>query len=197
MGKEIMLDSILMHEANARATLRERKAHVRQVVVSKKEELEALGLPELQQECSSLGITGRLTKQARIEMADGFEFESDNEGFKLWPQVGDIIDTINIMAYDAGTPDGGSLRFNFSTILSNFRVQGGVDERKINMGFEAGEQAAGGIWEGEEADELATRDIVRRNSGGAMIWAVNPQLGSASASFQTLPTSGKGLGTNL
>merc|ERR1711865_1123803 len=29
-------------------------------------------------------------------MADGFEFESDNEGFKLWPQVGDIIDTINI-----------------------------------------------------------------------------------------------------
>merc|ERR1711865_1297098 len=127
---------------------------------------------------------------------DGFEFESDNEGFKLWPQVGDIIDTINIMAYDAGTPDGGSLRFNFSTILSNFRVQGGVDERKINMGFEAGEQAAGGIWEGEEADEEATRDIVRRNSGGAMIWAVNPNsVQHPQASI--LPTSGKGLGTNI
>jgi hypothetical protein len=101
-------------------------------------------------------------------------FESDNEGMHIWPQSGDKIDTINVMAYDAGTPDGGSLRFNFSTILSNFRVQGGVNERKVNMGFEAGEQAAGGIWEGEEADEEATRDILRRNSGGAMVWAINP-----------------------
>jgi hypothetical protein len=101
-------------------------------------------------------------------------FESDDEGMKLWPSVGDKVDTINVMAYDAGTPDGKSLRFNFSTILSNFRVQGNVSERKINMGFEAGEQAAGGIWEGEEADEEATRDILRRNSGGAMIWAINP-----------------------
>jgi hypothetical protein len=101
-------------------------------------------------------------------------FESDDEGKKIWPQVGDKVDTINVMAYDAGTPDGKSLRFNFSTILSNFREQGNVSERKVNMGFEAGEQAAGGIWEGEEADEEATRDIVRRNSGGAMIWAINP-----------------------
>jgi hypothetical protein len=101
-------------------------------------------------------------------------FESDDEGKKIWPEVGDKVDTINVMAYDAGTPDGKSLRFNFSTILSNFRVQGNVSERKVNMGFEAGEQAAGGIWEGEEADEEATRDILRRNSGGAMIWAINP-----------------------
>jgi len=101
-------------------------------------------------------------------------FESDNEGKHIWPQSGDKVDTINVMAYDAGTPDGKSLRFNFSTILSNFRVQGDVSERKINMGFEAGEQAAGGIWEGEEADEEATRDILHRNSGGAMIWAINP-----------------------
>ena len=40
-------------------------------------------------------------------------FATDDEGRKLWPQVGDIIDTVNIMAYDAGTPDGGSLSFNF------------------------------------------------------------------------------------
>lgn len=101
-------------------------------------------------------------------------FESDNEGKKIWPSIGDKVDSIQVMAYDAGTPDGGSLRFNFSTILSNFRVQGNVSERKINMGFEAGEQAAGGIWEGEEADEAAARDILQRNSGGAMIWAINP-----------------------
>lgn len=31
-------------------------------------------------------------------------FATDDEGRKLWPQVGDIIDTVNIMAYDAGTP---------------------------------------------------------------------------------------------
>lgn len=66
--KELMLDLILKHEAKARAALRERKAQVRQVLVSKKEELEALGLPELKQECSSRGITGQLSKPVRIEM---------------------------------------------------------------------------------------------------------------------------------
>jgi hypothetical protein len=101
-------------------------------------------------------------------------FESDDEGKKIWPSIGHLVDSIQVMAYDAGTPDGGSLRFNFSTILSNFRVQGNVSERKINMGFEPGEQAAGGIWEGEESDEEATRDILQRNSGGAMVWAINP-----------------------
>merc|ERR1711865_869575 len=63
--------------------------------------------------------SGRMTKN----------FESDNEGKKIWPSIGDKVDTINVMAYDAGTPDGKSLRFNFSTILSNFRVQGNVDEQ--------------------------------------------------------------------
>ena len=29
-------------------------------------------------------------------------FDSDNEGFQMWPQLGKIIDTVNIMAYDAG-----------------------------------------------------------------------------------------------
>jgi hypothetical protein len=120
-------------------------------------------------------------------------FESDDEGKKIWPSVGDKIDTVNIMAYDAGTPDGKALRFNFSTILSNFRVQGNVSERKINMGFEAGEQAAGGIWEGEEADEAATRDIVHRNSGGAMIWAVNPNPAQHPHAAELCPILAKNL----
>jgi len=120
-------------------------------------------------------------------------FESDNEGKHIWPQSGDKIDTINVMAYDAGTPDGGSLRFNFSTILSNFRVQGNVNERKVNMGFEAGEQAAGGIWEGQEADEEATRDIVRRNSGGAMIWAINPDAKQHPQASELCPKLAKAL----
>jgi len=66
--KEVMLEEILKHEAQKRADVRERKATVREVLTAKKEELEALALPELNQECASLGITGRLTKQARIEM---------------------------------------------------------------------------------------------------------------------------------
>merc|ERR1711933_609610 len=29
-------------------------------------------------------------------------YETDNEGQRLWPQAGKDIDTVNIMAYDAG-----------------------------------------------------------------------------------------------
>jgi hypothetical protein len=111
----------------------------------------------------------------------------------IWPQSGDKVDTINVMAYDAGTPDGKSLRFNFSTILSNFRVQGNVNERKVNMGFEPGEQAAGGIWEGEEADEEATRDILKRNSGGAMVWAINPDAKQHPQASSLCPILAKAL----
>merc|ERR1719331_3621856 len=106
-------------------------------------------------------------------------FESDNEGKHIWPQSGDKIDTINVMAYDAGTPDGKSLRFNFSTILSNFRVQGNVNERKVNMGFEPGEEAA--------------RDILKRNSGGAMVWAINPDAKQHPQASQLCPVLAKAL----
>merc|ERR1712032_1526656 len=42
-------------------------------------------------------------------------YETDNEGKKLWPEAGKNIDTVNIMAYDAG-----GIKFNFETILKNF-----------------------------------------------------------------------------
>jgi len=120
-------------------------------------------------------------------------FDSDNEGKKIWPTIGHLVDSIQVMAYDAGTPDGKSLRFNFSTILSNFRVQGNVSERKVNMGFEPGEQAAGGIWEGEEADEAATQDILNRNSGGAMVWAINPNAKQHPEASRLAPILASGL----
>merc|ERR1740130_1816126 len=41
---------------------------------------------------------------------------------------------------------------------------GGGDLRKLNIGFEPGEQAASGTWEGHE----------EHNIGGAMIGAANP-----------------------
>merc|ERR1711976_539911 len=103
-------------------------------------------------------------------------FETDNEGTKLWPEVGHLIDTVNIMAYDAGSP-AGPLKLNFTTILQNFVNIGKVPAEKINMGFEAGEQAGGGVWEGQEADETTAREIKsHKTAGGSAIWAVNPNL---------------------
>jgi hypothetical protein len=101
-------------------------------------------------------------------------YETDNEGMKLWPQVGHLLDTVNIMAYDAGSAEG-PLKLNFTTILDNFAKIGKVPPGKINMGFEPGEQAGAGAWEGEEIDEAVSHDIKQRHTaGGVAIWAVNP-----------------------
>jgi len=64
-----------------------------------------------------------------------FRFETDNEGKDFWPQVHHLIDTVNIMAYDAGSFKGVPLRLNFTTILDNFVRYGNVTPSKINMGF--------------------------------------------------------------
>lgn len=101
-------------------------------------------------------------------------FETDNEGFKLWPQVGKLLDTVNIMAYDAGSP-AGPLKINFTTVLDNFARYGKVPPGKINMGFEPGEQSGAGVWEGEELDESVATAIKQQHiAGGVAIWAVNP-----------------------
>ena len=100
-------------------------------------------------------------------------FETDNEGQKLWPQLSSILDTVNIMAYDAGTA-AGALKLNFSQIFRNFVEIGYVPASKINIGFEPGEQAAGGVWEGQAVDEDMAREIKQQGEGGCMIWAVNP-----------------------
>lgn len=41
-------------------------------------------------------------------------------GKKIWPIVGDYIDSVNIMAYDGASPVG-PLKFNFQQILLNFK----------------------------------------------------------------------------
>merc|ERR1711904_98324 len=98
-------------------------------------------------------------------------YETDNEGKKLWPEAGKNIDTVNIMAYDAG-----GIKFNFETILKNFVAYSGDPSiaAKINIGFEPGEQAAGGVWEGMDVDKAATQFALDNGYGGAMIWAANP-----------------------
>ena len=69
-------------------------------------------------------------------------FATDNEGMRFYANVSDAVDTINVMAYDAT-----GLLFDYETIFYNFMKLGGVDLRKLNVGFEPGEQAASGTWE--------------------------------------------------
>jgi hypothetical protein len=98
-------------------------------------------------------------------------YETDNEGKKLWSRAGKNIDTVNIMAYDAG-----GIEFNFETILKNFVAYSGDPSiaAKINIGFEPGEQAAGGEWEGMDVDKQVGQFALDNGYGGAMIWAANP-----------------------
>ena len=60
-------------------------------------------------------------------------FATDNEGGKLWAKIGSAVDSVNVMAYDAGT-DAGPLQLNFTTIASNF-IAGGVPASKLYLGF--------------------------------------------------------------
>lgn len=117
-------------------------------------------------------------------------FETDNEGLKLYPQVGKLLDTVNIMAYDAGSP-AGPLKINFTTVLDNFAKYGNVTPSKTNMGFEPGEQSGAGVWEGEELDESVAAAVKQHGiAGGIAIWAVNPNSVQApKASVQAPKTA--------
>ena len=100
-------------------------------------------------------------------------FASDNEGKKLWPSIGAAIDTVNIMSYDASCNASAPLKLNFTQILLNFAA-GGVPKMATNIGFEPGEQAAGAVWPGIDADVAAAKDVARLGFGGAIVWALNP-----------------------
>jgi len=104
-----------------------------------------------------------------------FTFETDNEGTWFFPQVAHLVDTVNIMGYDAGKFDGKPYKLDFHQIIENFAKYGNVSRSKINMGFEPGPQAAGGKWEGMEKDLEAAREIKsKQTAGGVALWAVNP-----------------------
>jgi GH18 family chitinase len=115
-------------------------------------------------------------------------FESDNEGAKFYSNVSDLVDTINVMAYDAT-----GLKFNYSTIFNNFANLGGVDLRKVNMGFEPGEQAASGVWEGLDKDKEVAKYVKDKNIGGCMIWAMNPSPKQAPTGSKLCPKTAAAL----
>eukprot|EP01126_Amoeba_proteus_P028106 TRINITY_DN2777_c0_g1_i4.p1 TRINITY_DN2777_c0_g1~~TRINITY_DN2777_c0_g1_i4.p1 ORF type:complete len:445 (+),score=79.80 TRINITY_DN2777_c0_g1_i4:87-1421(+) len=99
-------------------------------------------------------------------------FATDNEGQQIWPFVGSMIDSVNIMAYDGGSP-AGPLKFNFTQILKNF-VAYGPSAQKLNIGLEPGDQNGGGVWEGLAKDQEVSQYIAENDYGGVMIWAINP-----------------------
>merc|ERR1719330_1859205 len=72
-----MVDQLANHEAAERAAERAKQATIRQVVVDKKGELEALPIPELKDRCAEEGIKGNLTKQARVEALVKLWLEDD------------------------------------------------------------------------------------------------------------------------
>lgn len=98
-----------------------------------------------------------------------FTFASDYEGEKIYARSAQYIDSVNIMAYDAS-----GIKINFTTVMDNFVNIGNVPRSKVMIGFEPGEQAAGGIWEGLDADKAIAQWANDHGMGGAFIWAVNP-----------------------
>jgi len=119
-----------------------------------------------------------------------FSFETDNEGTWFFPQVEHIVDTVNIMAYDAGKYGGKPFKLDFHQIVENFAVHGKVPRSKINLGFEPGPQAAGGKWEGMAVDIAATTEIqAKKTAGGVALWAVNPTPNKYNASIYCAATS--------
>jgi len=87
--KEDMVEALAAHEAKARAEVRENAAKIRAVVVKKKDELEAMTLPELKELCGSLGIKGLLAKPARVE-----------ELLKQWQEEDGVDKALAQMAHD-------------------------------------------------------------------------------------------------
>eukprot|EP00444_Apocalathium_aciculiferum_P004460 CAMPEP_0183397734 /NCGR_PEP_ID=MMETSP0370-20130417/10797_1 /TAXON_ID=268820 /ORGANISM="Peridinium aciculiferum, Strain PAER-2" /LENGTH=530 /DNA_ID=CAMNT_0025578667 /DNA_START=53 /DNA_END=1645 /DNA_ORIENTATION=- len=87
--KEDMIEAVVVVEAEERAAARAYKAKLRAVVVSKKDALEALPLPELRDVCNDYGIKGQLTKQARIEQI-----------LKLWQEADGVDRALAKIATD-------------------------------------------------------------------------------------------------
>jgi len=96
--KEDMVGALLTHEAEVRAAQRAHQAKIREVLVKKKEELEALSAPELKDLCAAAGTKGMLAKQARVELL-----------LKQWQDNDGVDKAIAKMARDAREAELGAM----------------------------------------------------------------------------------------
>merc|ERR1711907_2209 len=65
--KEVMIKSLLKHEAKLRAAAREQKAKIRAVVVKKKQELEDMSPADITKLCNAKNLKGLKTKPERVQ----------------------------------------------------------------------------------------------------------------------------------
>eukprot|EP00933_Yihiella_yeosuensis_P085100 TRINITY_DN998_c0_g1_i2.p1 TRINITY_DN998_c0_g1~~TRINITY_DN998_c0_g1_i2.p1 ORF type:complete len:494 (-),score=218.69 TRINITY_DN998_c0_g1_i2:272-1753(-) len=100
--KEDMIESLVAHEAKVRADARAEEVKRRAVVVAKKDELEALQLPELKDLCSDVGIKGVLPKPVRVEQLLKHWLENDGVNKALAKQAYDARET-DLAAMDKPT----------------------------------------------------------------------------------------------
>ena len=127
-------------------------------------------------------------------------FSSDGEGLKveetlnkLNSSLNDIVNWVHVMQYDVPPSDlnceDRMELSTFKTVLDAFSKY--VDKDKIVMGFEPGNQAAGGLWEGCEVDTEVIDYVQEEGFGGVMFWAVNehavlPDTGETGQNAQQL-----------
>ncbi|QSH41408.1 glycosyl hydrolase family 18 protein [Lentisphaerota bacterium ZTH] len=122
-------------------------------------------------------------------------FESDGEGIAVnnaikayGSTLDQVVDWVNIMMYDVPPTDLGAAETftleQYKMVLEYFAKEGNVSKEKIVMGFEPGNQAAGGVWEGAEVDQSVIDYIKANGYGGIMFWAVNEKASTPTTTGQ-------------
>lgn len=106
-------------------------------------------------------------------------FASDGECLDTFSHASsDDVSWVNLMMYDAspGTAFKDKNYFTVDTYKAVLTLGAQtVDKSKIVMGFEPGNQAAKGIWEGFDID-FEVVDYMKSNGyGGVMFWALNEE----------------------
>ena len=111
--------------------------------------------------------------------ANAKSFTSDGECLDTLANMRSVDDVswINLMIYDAApyTAFEGVQYFqpeHYREAL-NAGVAAGVPKGKLVVGFEPGEQAGGGIWEGFDIDFAVTEEVRSKGFGGIFFWAMN------------------------
>jgi len=112
-------------------------------------------------------------------------FDSDGECLDTFKHASpDDVDWVNLMMYDAGpgTAFNGAQYFGMDEYNSVLEAGAKVlPKSKIVMGFEPGNQAVEGIWEGFDIDFQVIDSMKSQGHGGVMFWALNEAESSQNA----------------
>jgi len=104
-------------------------------------------------------------------------FDSDGECLDTFQHASPSdVDWVNLMMYDAGpgTAFNGVQHFGMDEYTAVLDAGAKVlPKSKIVMGFEPGNQAVEGIWEGFDIDFQVTNKLKSNGNGGIMFWAAN------------------------